>query len=82
MKYRPHKGSLDESMSMVQEFSGINELLSIIKHELDTFDHKLTISESSVKIEPYTPDERIGWNTHIVTLDGYGVIGFTDGEVK
>lgn len=29
------------------------------------------------------PDERIGWaETHIVTLEGYGVLGFTDGPVE
>lgn len=82
MKYRPHKGSLDESMALMQEFNGFNELLAIIENELSSFEHNLNINDQSVKVEPYTPDNRTGWNTHIVTLEGYGVVGFTDCAVK
>ncbi len=32
-------------------------------------------------VEPYGFDERINWQTHIVTLTGYGVLGYTDSPV-
>jgi hypothetical protein len=36
-----------------------------------------------VKVEPYYGDDRrIGWrNVHIITIDGYGVVGFCEGPV-
>jgi hypothetical protein len=33
-----------------------------------------------VSVSPYTWDERIKWDTHIVTLDG-NAVGFTNGPV-
>ena len=34
-----------------------------------------------VLVEPYTFDARIGWKTHIVTIDG-NAVGFTDGPCR
>jgi hypothetical protein len=34
-------------------------------------------------IQKYYPDKQVGWpNCHIVVLEGYGVLGYTDGPVK
>jgi hypothetical protein len=38
------------------------------------------MTSETVHIKPYGRDERTGWDTYIVTLDGYGVLGFTDGR--
>jgi hypothetical protein len=33
-----------------------------------------------IEVKPYTYDERIGWDTYIVTVDG-AAVGFTDGAI-
>jgi len=45
---------------------------------------KEAISPNAVKVEKYGEgiDTRIGWNTHIVTVDGHGVFGMTDGPLQ
>lgn len=40
----------------------------------------LKVPVTAVKVEPYWFDERIGWDTHIVTVDG-SPFGFTNGPV-
>lgn len=39
------------------------------------------INDADVKVEKYGRDidHRNGWNTHIVTVEGWGPAGFTDG---
>lgn len=37
---------------------------------------------NELTIKPYCYDERIDWDTHMVSVAGYGVIGFTDGPLK
>ncbi len=33
-----------------------------------------------VRVTAYGFDARINWDTHIVTVDGFGPVGFTDGS--
>jgi hypothetical protein len=43
--------------------------------------HELPLPFENLEIKPYfmEPDTRIGWDqTYIVTLEGFGPIGFTD----
>lgn len=35
-----------------------------------------------VTVGHYIHDDRTGWRTHIVSLKGYGVCGFTDAPVN
>lgn len=37
------------------------------------------IDDDTVKVAKYHYDERIKWDTHIVTIEKYGPVGFTDG---
>lgn len=76
-KYRDHRGSLSDSMKTVQEFEVKADLTDYLQKDLDKFGFKL--KPGDVKIRPYGHDSRINWNTHIVTIDHYGVAGFTDG---
>ncbi len=39
------------------------------------------IDWSGLTIAPYCFDDRIGWDTYIVTVPGYGVLGMTDGPL-
>lgn len=71
MKYRPHRGGLAESMLEVVELDG--SLAALEAHVRKTW------PVGDIKVEPYGGyDKRIGWDTHIVTIDG-SAVGFTDG---
>lgn len=77
MKFRPHRELLDDAMKEVVEFNNKEELSSILNDKYNSVD------TSNFKVESYGGyDERIGWDTHIVTLEGYGVLGFTDSPVE
>ena len=79
IKYRDHKGSLAESMKTVQEFNTKQDLFEYLKNELIGVGGMIT--PDHVKIKYYANDKRIGWNnTHIVTIEGFGVVGFTNGD--
>lgn len=78
-KLREHRGTLSQSMETVIEFEGREELYKIIKEELGRY--SMNIWPEMIEVKPYGYDERIEWDTYIVTVDGYGVYGFTDGPV-
>jgi hypothetical protein len=80
MKFREHRGDFESSMQTVVEVQSLTELTDHINKLLAPY--VVSFSKDKVKITPYvTLDKRNGWNTYIVTIDGYGVIGFTDGEL-
>ena len=79
MRFRSHAGDLADSMKTVVELEPTTEALREhlrLKPWLN--------AELPIKVEPYymQPDERIGWpHTYIVTVDGFGAVGFTDSPV-
>lgn len=77
-KFRPHRGTLTNSMSEVVELESKQALVDKVVSDLSDFEHELIINHNTVKLEPYGKDERVDWDTHIVTIDGYGVFGFTN----
>lgn len=72
--FRPHRGTLQESMAAARQFSSFCDMIETISEE-----HAVEVSPSDIEIKPYGYDERVGWDTHIVCMRGYGVLGFTDG---
>lgn len=78
MKLREHRGGLAESMETAVEIGdSMAELESFVREKLKP--HGVDVTEGMVRVEPYFGiDPRNGWHTHIVTIDGYGVFGFTD----
>lgn len=76
-KAREHRGSFDESMATVQPVATMRDLIARISRDLAPFGVK--VSAENVHVEPYTFDHRVGWDTYLVTVDGYGVWGMTDG---
>ncbi len=81
-KYRDHRELLVNSMSTVQEFLSRDDLIKYLQVSLDEYGPgKYDCSKVTVKKYGNGIDERIGWNTHIVHLEGFGVFGFTDGPV-
>jgi hypothetical protein len=69
-KFREHRGSLADSMKTVVEVNGL---------ELQQLCEKITGLDSWIEIRPYGYDDRIGWDTYIVLMPGWGVVGFTNG---
>ncbi len=88
MKYRDHKGSLSDSMETVIELSGKWELyhhllntLPIVNFKGKRFRHS-SFEINELEINKYVYDKRINWDTYIVILKGFGVVGFTDGPAE
>jgi hypothetical protein len=85
MKFREHRGSLADSMATVVEVDGERGLLMHIMHLLERYYPARTYEDYQrvfhVTVKPYGYDERIKWDAHMVYLEGYGPIGFTDGPL-
>lgn len=79
MKFREHRALLDEAMETVVELKDRADLLRHLQKLAEPWPTHPPVTDTTVHVEPYGFDKRIGWDTHIVTLDGYGVLGFTDG---
>lgn len=79
MKVREHRGGLAESMETVREVKDRAELLGIIQESLRPFGR--FVKPEQLRVEPYGYDGRIGWDTHLISIDGYGVWGMADGPL-
>lgn len=87
MRFREHRGSLADSMETVVSFDqGRDALIRYCQLLLKPYGYEF--DSSQFHVEPYgSPDGRAfrdsrvdpPWDTHLVTIDGYGVMGFTDG---
>jgi hypothetical protein len=76
MKFRLHRGLLEESMKTMCEVNSKAELAEVLTKELP-----ISVTEEMLHVSPYAYDSRIDWNTYIVTIDNYGVAGFTNGPI-
>lgn len=77
--YRPQRGNLDDAMQEMKDFQSLDELILYLQEDLFMWFGKQEINKDTLHIKPYCFDERINWDTYIVTLDGWGVVGFTNG---
>ena len=57
------------------------DLVVLIKQSFAD-DLSIQFKKKQIHVKPYGYDDRINWDTHIVTIDEYGVFGFTDGPIK
>ena len=64
--YRPQRGLLVEAMAEKKEFSSIKEMLNYLVKE-----HKKAFDIWDISITYYGYDERISWETFIVTVAKY-----------
>jgi hypothetical protein len=80
VKLRKHRGSLVDSMATVIEIEPtMKALLKAMREDLSP---GWSFNVDDVTVEPYGWDERIGWDTHIVNIAGFGPYGFTDGPLR
>lgn len=78
-KIREHRGSLVDSLETTREIGGMEELVALINGQFELYGGTRRATPDQVHVEPYAPDPRCGWNTYIITVDGYGVWGMADG---
>ena len=65
--YRPQRGSLDESLEEVKTFNNLKEMLEYCVEE-----HEKAFDILDIYISYYCYDDRINWETYIVTTAKYG----------
>lgn len=82
VKFREHKGSYEDSMATAVEVEGWPGLLAHLQELAWHWPSMPPVDAQTVQIQPYYGiDHRNGWDTYIVSLHNYGVMGFTDGPV-
>lgn len=83
MKYRPHRGMLADAMAEVAELAPDRDVLvAHMRAEVSNwYPQDEMPTRENVEVKPYGFDQRIGWDTHIVTVKG-NAWGFTDGPLK
>jgi len=77
--YRPHRGSLNDSLTEVVEVNDFPQLVRHMRREVERWypiDQLPTLENT--KLEHYGYDERIGWDTYLVTVNGQAW-GYTNG---
>lgn len=80
MKFREHRGQLDEAMGTVIEVADRPALVAHIRALLEPYGW--AVADDDVTVNKYGGfDKRIGWDTYIVIVRDYGVMGFTDGAL-
>jgi hypothetical protein len=68
-------------METEQTFVDRKELVKYLQKKLDKYKGcKYDLNNLTVK--EYMIDARIGWDTYIVHLEDFGVLGFTNGPVS
>lgn len=81
MKFREHRSTVDESMKTLVELEGWEALIQHCRDILARQPVPVVVTTDLLKVELYSdfPDTQSGWSrTYIVTVRGWGVVGFTD----
>lgn len=80
--YRPHRGSLDEAMRSVIEVFSFDQLVRHMRREVHHMENIYPADDlptvDNTKLEHMGLDERIGWDTYLVTVNGKAW-GYTNG---
>jgi hypothetical protein len=79
MKFREHRGGLDESLATTVELEPTKDALNAQLQQ--RYGEWWKFNEDDVSVKPYSFDVRIGWDTHIVCIKG-AAVGYTDGPLS
>lgn len=83
MRFRENRRTLAESMETVIDIPNRRALTDWARGKLKPWG--FNFADDALRVEPYSgDDDRVypTWrDTHIVTVDGCGVLGFTEGPV-
>lgn len=80
MKVRPQRELLEDSMFEVQEIEPTRTAL--LDWVYKSFRGMQLPDMHSMVVQYYCYDNRIGWDTHIIYLPEWGVLGFSDAPVR
>lgn len=80
MRVRQHRGSLVESLKTVKQIPSTKEALA--DHINSVMNYPVNIGPGSIFLIPQGFDDRIAWNTYLISIEGLGVFGYCDEEVK
>ena len=78
IRFRFHRGGLAESMETVGTFASVD---AVKRHIAQDLAHFIDVAPDAIHARRYSKDgdPRIGWqDLFIITIDGYGAIGFAD----
>lgn len=79
MRYRPQRGGLAQSLAeTVTLRADVRCLVEHLRLELRDFLRPDLITDATVTVTPYGFDDRCGWDTHLVSIKGWGPCGMTD----
>lgn len=77
--YRPHRGSLAEAMKEVRKIDNVEHLVMIVRESLADWypetDMVEIVNVNTLRSKKSVYDARIKWDTHLLCLDGWGVVG-------
>lgn len=81
MKLRKRLIPFEASMATVIDIEPTVE--AIITEIMKTFPNiPVSVTDKTVHVVPYGYDGKSGWNTYSVSIDDWGVYGFTDGPLN
>lgn len=80
MRFREHRGALRDSLDTTVELADRAALVQHVTKLLRPY-WRLPVVDEAIHVKHYAYDDRCGWDMYMVTLDGYGVLGFTDSPV-
>lgn len=80
-RYRDNRRTLADSLDTTIDMLGRAQLLAHLRRDLSVVG--VEFRDDDVRVRPYGgDDDRCGWkDVHIVTIDGFGVVGFTEGPL-
>lgn len=80
--YRPHRSTLDEAIQVAKEVPTKAALVEKLKQDYRHTPLAAEISDETIVVMAYKYDERIDWDTQVVSLRGHGVLGYTSKPFK
>jgi hypothetical protein len=82
MKFRELRGGLRESLETLVELPDRAALIAHVSQLQAAQPFNAPVSDATVHVRRYYHDPRTGWDTHLVTLDIWGPVGYTDGPCE
>lgn len=78
MKIRQRRGGLDDAMATVEIIEPTRESVAAWAERV----YHLPCPVKDLVIKSVGYDLRINWDTYLISLKGYGVLGMSDGPVS
>lgn len=76
-KFRESKSTFEESMKTVTPCNNWEDLVNIVSKITK---HSVEDVSNNLELVFYIDDDRNNWHTYAVILEGWGEVGYTDGN--